>query len=74
MHTKETKDKSYRAKPNACGPGSMGQKMLEMMSKCCAGQGGFQDCSASMEGMMEAMKKQGCTSGNDAAESEGSKK
>ncbi len=69
MHSKKTKDKGEKAKPNGCGPASTGQKMLEMMSKCCAGQDGFQDCSTSMEGMMEAMKKRCCTPDKGATKS-----
>ncbi len=71
MNSEETRKKGGRTKPNGSGPASMGQRMLKIMSKCCAGQGGFPDCS--MEGMMESMKRQCCMPDKDA-ESERKKK
>jgi len=73
MHSEKTKDTRDSAKPNESGRVSMGQKMFEMMGTFCAGQGGFPDCSAAMEVMMESMKKQCCTS-NKGAESKRKKK
>lgn len=75
MHTKATKDKKDEANFTDFGLGPMGQGMFEMMKKCCAGRGGFPDCSTGMEGMLEAMKKQHCCKPDkDAAEPERKKK
>lgn len=74
MQAKKTKRKGDKANFNDFGDGSMGQKMFEMMGRCCAGRGGNPDCSTVMEGMMETMKKQSCCTSNDAAGGYGRKK
>ena len=75
MHAQKTKDKGEKEKSSGFNCAPLGQGMFEMMKKCCAGRGGFSDCSAGMESMMEAMTKQHCCTPNkDAAESERRKK
>ena len=60
MRAEETKNKGDKAKSTDFGFAPTGRRMFEMMSKCCAGQGGFPDCSAMMKGMMETMRNQSC--------------
>ena len=60
MHTEETKDKGDKAQSTGFGFASMGHGMFEMMSKCCAGQGGYPACSTMMKGMMETMNNKPC--------------
>ncbi len=69
MHTEKTKGKGGKEKSNGfnCAPG---HGMFEMMTKCCAGRGGFPDCFT----MMEEMKKQSCMPNKDVTESERKKK
>lgn len=75
MHTEETKDKGEKAKSTDFGFASMGQRMFEMMNKCCTGQGGFPDCSTMMKGMMETMRNQPCcTPQTEDTEFDGSEK
>ena len=62
MDTDKTNEKKDKAKSADSGCATMGHGMFEMMSKCCAGQGAFPDCSAKMKGMMEAMKSHSCCS------------
>ena len=59
MSTKETKEKGGRAGYAEFNPGDF-KRMFEMMSKCCAGQGGSTDCSAMMDGMMKGMMEMCC--------------
>ena len=71
MDTEETNDKGDKAKSadSGCAPAAHG--MSEMMSKCCAGQGGSTDCSTMMKDMMEKMRNNPCCSpGTGDAESE----
>ncbi len=74
MHTDETKDKGEKAKATDSGFAPMGQRMFEMMGKCCTSQGGFPDCSTMMKGMMQAMGNQPCKPSTKDTESDGSKK
>jgi len=60
MHEEEAKDKGDKAKAADFGFPPKSQRMFEMMSKCCTGQGGFPACSTMMKGMMETMKNQPC--------------
>jgi hypothetical protein len=60
MHTDGTDEKRDKTKSADHGFGTMGKRMSEMMSACCAGQGGLSDCSAMMKGMTETMKNQPC--------------
>ncbi len=60
MHAEKTKDKGDKTKSTDFGFSPMGQGMFEMMNKCCAGQGGFPDCSGMMKSMMGTMKNQPC--------------
>ena len=71
MDTEETNDKGDKAKSANFGSAPMGHGMFEMMSKCCAGQGGSTDCSTMMKGMMETMRSHPCCSpGTGDSESE----
>ncbi|MFZ2198292.1 MAG: hypothetical protein WAV13_11195 [Thermodesulfovibrionales bacterium] len=75
MHSKKTKDKGDKAQSTDFRFATPGHGMFEMMKKCCAGGGGFPDCSSEMESIMEAMTKQHCCTPNeDAAESQRRKK
>ncbi|MFI5294639.1 MAG: hypothetical protein ACHQ0Y_06380 [Thermodesulfovibrionales bacterium] len=75
MQMKEIKDKGDKAKSADFGFSPKGQRMFEMMSTCCAGQGGFPDCSTMMKGMMEAMRSRPCcTPKTEDTEFDGSKK
>jgi hypothetical protein len=60
MQEEETQGKGDKAQTAGFGCFPMGQGMVEMMSRCCAGQGEFPDCSAMMKNMMEAAKNQPC--------------
>ncbi len=60
MDTEETNEKGDKAKSADSGCAPMGHGMFEMMSKCCAGQGGSSDCSTMMKGMMETMRSHPC--------------
>jgi hypothetical protein len=60
MKTEETKDNREGAKSMDFGCAPLGQGMVEMMRKCCTGQGGSPDCSSMMKNMMETMNKQAC--------------
>ncbi len=69
MHTEKTKDKGEKEKSTGFNCAPLGHGISEMMTKCCAGRGGFPDCSTVMEDMMEEMKKQHCMPNKDAAKS-----
>lgn len=60
MQTEETKDEGEKAKSTDFGFPEMGQRMLEMMNKCCAGRGESPGCSVMMKKIMEAAKNQPC--------------
>ena len=60
MYTEETKDKGEKANSTDFEFPPMGQRMCEMMSKCCAGKGEFPDCSVMMKNMRETAKHQSC--------------
>jgi hypothetical protein len=62
MCTEETNEKEDKAKTANSGSTPMSHGMSEMMSKCCAGQGGSTDCSTMMKGMMEKMRSHPCCS------------
>ena len=70
MNMEGTNKKKGKAKTSDHGFGPMGKGMFEMMSACCAGRGGFSDCST----MMEEFKKQCCAPNKGTAESERKKK
>ncbi len=74
MHSEEKKSEGEKAKSGQYGFSSMGQSMVEMMSKCCAGQDGLMGCSSEIKGMMKSMKKKCCPPNIGAAESERKKK
>ena len=71
MCTEETNEKEDKAKSADSESIPMSHGMSEMMSKCCAGQGGPSDCSTMMKGMMETMRSHPCCSpGTGDTESE----
>ncbi len=55
----ESEHRGYKMKNAEFTPGDF-KRMFEMMSKCCAGQGGSTDCSAMMDGMMKGMMEMCC--------------
>lgn len=69
MHAKKTKDKGEKEQSNF-NFAEMAHGISEMVTKCCAGRGGFPDCLT----MMEEMKKQCCAPHKDAVESERKKR
>lgn len=72
MHTEETQAKKDKDPCTDFGCSPMGQKMFEMMSKCCAGKGEFPVCSITMKSMIETAKNQPCCTPKTAdAETEG---
>jgi hypothetical protein len=75
MQKEKTKEMGEKGKSKGFSGAPLGRGMCEMMKKCCAGRGGFPDCSDGMEGMTEAMtKKRCCMPNEDADVSEGRKK
>ncbi len=74
MREKKGKEKAAKGKASAFNFAPMGQGISGMMTKCCAGRGGFPDCATVMKGIMEQMNKRECTPDNDAAGFQGRKK
>ena len=60
MNSERTSKKKEKTKSADHGFGPPGKGMFEMMSSCCATQGGHPDCTAMMKGMMEKMGNQSC--------------
>jgi len=58
MTAEETSKKEDKAKSEGSGP--MGSGMLDVMEKCCSGEGAFAECSTMMEGMIKKMRSQSC--------------
>ncbi len=58
MNTEETNEKGDETKSGCFGFG--GGRMFEMMTACCADQGGLSGCSTMMKDMMETMRSQPC--------------
>jgi hypothetical protein len=58
MTAEETNKKEDKTKSE--GSGAMGSGMLDVMEKCCSGEGAFADCSAMMKGMIKKMRSQSC--------------
>ncbi len=67
MGAKKTKGRGGEEKTKAFSFAPMGHGISGMMTKCCQGREGFQDCGAARDGMMKQMKKQNCTPDKDAA-------
>ncbi len=73
MTAEEKNKKEDKRKSKRSGP--MGSGMMDMMEKCCSGEGTFADCSTMMKGMMETMRSHPCCSpGTGDTESERRKK
>jgi hypothetical protein len=69
MTAEETNKKEDKTKSEGSGP--MGSGMLDVIKKCCSGEGAFSDCSTMMKGMMETMRGHPCCSpGTGDTESE----
>ena len=73
MTTEETNKKEDKTKSEGSGP--MGSGILDVMGKCCSGEGAFADCSTMMKSMMETMRGHPCCSpGTGVTECERRKK
>ncbi len=60
MTAEETNKKEDKTKSTCSSP--RGPGMLDVMEKCCSGEGAFADCSTMMKGMMETMRSHPCFS------------
>ena len=58
MAGKETNNRGDKTKSEGSGP--MGSGMLDVMEKCCSGEGAFSDCSTMMKGIIKKMRSQSC--------------
>lgn len=58
MTADETNKKEDKKKSEGTGP--MGSGMLDVMEKCCSGEGAFADCSTMMKGMIKKMRSKSC--------------
>ena len=58
MTAEETNKKEEKTKSEGSDP--MGSWMLDVMEKCCSGEGAFSDCSVMMKGMIKKMRSQSC--------------
>ncbi len=73
MNTKGTNNKKEKTTSADRGFGP-GERMFEMMSKCCGNKERHSDCSAMMKGMMEKIGKQPCCTPGTGPESDRRKK
>ncbi len=56
MTAEEKNKKEDKTKSKHSGP--MGYGMMDMMGKCCSGEGAFVDCSTMMKGMIKKIRSQ----------------
>lgn len=73
MNTKGTGNKNEKTNSADHGFGP-GERMVEMMSKCCWNREGRPDCSVIMKSMMEKIGNQSCCASRTGPESDRRKK